>query len=155
MPIVYVLGLRHDISSAIATVAFGVGGILVMGIVFGDKYFSLLKLTSSTPKVLDATQPSSSQSSATGPNNTVQLYSQAMIRSMKPDEQFEYYTKIIQKYTALRLQLNSGDSSASQMDSSNSNQCLSSAEADDDGRLSTLPQSTKPRASVDFHVTDV
>jgi hypothetical protein len=30
---------------------------------------------------------------------------------MKPDEQFEYYTKIILKYSALRLQLNAADSS--------------------------------------------
>ena len=112
MPIVYLLGLRRDISSSIANIAFGVGGILVIMIVFGEKYVSVLKLTKYTPKVLDETQPSSRSS-----NTVVQLFSQDMIRSMKPDEQYEYYTKIIQKYTALRLQLSSGESSCSQVDS--------------------------------------
>jgi hypothetical protein len=101
MPIVYLLGLRHDISSAIATLAFGVGGILVMVIVFGEKFISLLKLKRYGPKVLDETQ----QTSQSLGSNTFQLFSQEVIRSMQPDEQFEYYTKVIQKYTALRLQL--------------------------------------------------
>ena len=81
-----------------------------MMIVFGEKYVSVLKLTRYTPKVLDETQPTAASS------HTVQLFSQDVIRSMKPDEQYEYYTKIIQKYTALRLQLNSGDSSSSRVE---------------------------------------
>jgi hypothetical protein len=96
----------------------------VMVIVFGEKYVSLLKLTRSTPKVLDETQPSGASF------NTVQLFSADVIRSMKPDEQFEYYTRIIQKYTALRLQLNSGDSSYS-----------SRAETEEGRRNSRVPQS--------------
>jgi hypothetical protein len=83
-----------------------------------------------------------------------------MIRSMKPDEQFEYYTKVIQKYTALRLQLNSGDSSISQMDSSPSNQIsLSHDGSAEDGLLQTLPHHqvplSKPQLVADLHMTDV
>jgi hypothetical protein len=40
--------------------------------------------------VMDETQSSYT-------NTTVQLLSQDVIRSMKPDEQFEYYTRVIQK----------------------------------------------------------
>jgi hypothetical protein len=156
MPLVYMLGLRHDISSAIATVAFGVGGIVVMAIVFGGKYFALLKLKSYTPKVSSETQQTGT---GTGHSNVVQLLSQDMIRSMKPDEQFEYYTKVIQKYTALRLQLNSGDSSNSQMDSSPSNQINLSQGSTEDGRLQTLPQHQLPLPKLqpvaDLRMTDV
>jgi hypothetical protein len=105
MPVVYLLGLRHDVASAIANGAFGATAIIVMLIIFADKYFSLSKYSKSTIKVLDV-QPISGISA-----NTVQIFSQDIVRSMKPDEQFEYYTKVIQKYSALRLQLNSGDSS--------------------------------------------
>jgi hypothetical protein len=121
-----------------------------MGIVFGDKYFSLLKITSSTPKVLDSTQQPSSHSS-TSHGNALQLLPQDMIRSMKSDEQFEYYTKVIQKYTVLRLQLNSGDA----MDSSEVNQCIGSA-AEGDSRLHPLPTNvTKAHFAVDLHLADV
>lgn len=98
MPLVYLLKLRHDVSSSIATVAFGVGGIIVMLIVFGGKYLSFFKLTISTSKVID----DSSINSKTMP---LQILSQDIVRSMNQDEQYEYYTKIIQKYTALRLQI--------------------------------------------------
>jgi hypothetical protein len=135
MPIVYLLGLRHDISSAIATIAFGVGGILVMVIVFGEKFISLLKLKRYGPKVLDETQQTSQSLGA----NTFQLFSQEVIRSMQPDEQFEYYTKVIQKYTALRLQLTSGDSSCSQVETKSKH---GPSEVDEEGRSNRLfPQS--------------
>jgi hypothetical protein len=101
MPIVYLFGLRHDISSAIANGAFGVTALIVLMIVFAEKYFPLFSLTKSHSKVLDETQPTSGVSSA-----AVQIFSQDVVRAMKADEQFEYYTKIIQKYTALRLQIN-------------------------------------------------
>jgi hypothetical protein len=105
MPIVYLLGLRHDISSAIANGAFGITALIVLMIVFAEKFFSLPRClkSQSSAKVLDETQPSSCQ--------TAQIFSQDVVRSMKPDEQFEYYTKIILKYSALRLQLNAADSS--------------------------------------------
>jgi hypothetical protein len=114
MPLVYLLGLDHQISSGIATVAFGAGGIIVLVTVFGDKFFSLPQFARSTSaaKVYDSTQ----QLSVSGHSSAVQIFSQDVVRTMKPDEQFEYYTKIIQRYTALRLQLNSSDnSSASQL----------------------------------------
>jgi hypothetical protein len=117
MPLVYLLGLEHQISSGIATVAFGVGGIAVLVTVFGEKFFSLPQLLSkstSAPKVYDS---STQQTSVSGHSSAVQIFSQDVVRTMKPDEQFEYYTKIIQRYTALRLQLSSADgSSASQLD---------------------------------------
>jgi hypothetical protein len=115
MPLVYLVGLEHDVASGIATVAFGLGGIIVLMTVFAEKFFSLphFAKSKSTSKVYDSTQ----QSSVSGTSNAVQIFSQDVVRTMKPDEQFEYYTKIIQKFTALRLQLNSGDgSSASQLD---------------------------------------
>jgi hypothetical protein len=106
MPLVYLLGLRNDISSAIANGAFGVTALLVLTIVFAEKFFSLpLWLTSqSSAKVLTEAQPSSCQVAP-------QIFSQDVVRSMKPEEQFEYYTRIIVKYSALRLQLNAADSS--------------------------------------------
>ena len=113
MPLVYLLGLRHDISSAIANIAFGLGGIIVMAIVFGEKYFPFLKcIKSSSSKVSDETQ----QPSSTHSFNNLQIFSQDIIRSMNPDEQYEYYTKIIQKYTTLRLQVNSGVSTNSRVE---------------------------------------
>jgi hypothetical protein len=136
MPIVYLLGLRHDISSSIANIAYGIGGILVLTIVFGCKYFSMLKLPNSAPKVLDETQNSHT-------NTTLQLLSQDIIRSMKPDEQFEYYTRVIQKYTALRLQLNSGDNSSynSQVEKSKQGQQSGVEEQGQGHRLGQSPQS--------------
>jgi hypothetical protein len=102
MPLVYLLGLGHHITSAIANGAFGAVAIIVLLIVFADKYFSV-------PHFLRAKSGAKVQDEASC--HTVQIFSQDMIRSMKPDEQFEYYTKVILKYSALRLQLNSGDSS--------------------------------------------
>jgi hypothetical protein len=117
MPIVFLFGLRHDISSAIANGAFGLVAILVLMIVFSHKYYSLTHIARSGSKVFDTTQPQS-PSFASVASPTVQILSQDVVRSMNPDDQFEYYTKIIQKYSALRLQLNCGSENSSHMSNS-------------------------------------
>jgi archaellum biogenesis protein FlaJ (TadC family) len=111
MPLVYLLGLSHDISSAIANGAFGAVAILVMLIVFADKYYSLLRLSNrSTTKVFDEATHSVTGGVSSAP---LQIFSPDVIRSMKPDEQFEYYSRIIVKYTALRLQINCASENSS------------------------------------------
>jgi hypothetical protein len=109
MPIYYLLKLRHDLSSAIANVAFSFTALIVLMVIFAHKFYSLSHFAKSSAKVLDETrsQPTS------GVSNTVQIFSQDVIRSMNPDEQFEYYTKIIMKYSALRLQISCGSENSS------------------------------------------
>jgi hypothetical protein len=73
--------------------------IIVMVIIFADKYSSFFAKLNA--KILDE-----SLSAFSLPNTLIQIVSEDKIRSMNPDEQFEYFTKIIIKYTALRLQIN-------------------------------------------------
>jgi hypothetical protein len=114
MPLVYLFGLRNDISSAIANGAFGSTALIVLTIVFAEKYFPLFHFIKSHSKVLDETQSPSGGASSTA----VQIFSQDVVRAMKTDEQFEYYTKIIQKYTALRLQINCASENSSHVSAS-------------------------------------
>jgi hypothetical protein len=109
MPIVFLLELRHDISSAIANGAFGVSAIIVLMIVFADKYYSLTTFAKSKSKVWTDTQTPTTGVST----SAVQIFSQDVVRSMTPDEQYEYYTKVIQKYSDLRLRLNCGSENSS------------------------------------------
>jgi hypothetical protein len=115
MPVVYLLGLRHDISSAIATSAFGIGGMIVLGIIFGMKEFTIFKSfhSSSLSKISDSSLTSQSV-------DRLQNLSPNTVRTLSPDDQYSYYTKQIQKYTYLRLQISDGGSTHSQVEISKS-----------------------------------
>lgn len=117
----YILNLRHDVSSAIATSAFGFCGIFVLWLVFGFKYLSWWCGTRS--QVADIRRPHSTsiesqyQMSPTRPIS--QNLSPDMIRTMTSEEQYAYYTQQIQRYTNLRLELSDNNSTNSQVEVSN------------------------------------
>jgi hypothetical protein len=104
MPIVYLLGLRHDISSAIATAAFGFCGIIVLFIVFGFKFLTIFKITVPT-KI--ASDDLSSQFSTQNFSNLTTIPPE-VLRTMSPEEQYGYYTQQIQRFIVLRLQIDAG-----------------------------------------------
>ena len=101
MPCVYLLGLRHDISSAIATTAFGIASLIVLGLIFGTKYLPMFGMKTMLPKILDETYQESSQSMS-----HTQYLSPDILRTMDPDDQYAYYTLQIRKYTLLRMSIN-------------------------------------------------
>ncbi len=120
MCVVYLLGLRHDVSSAIATASFGFCGIIVLWIVFGFKYISIFRLVRSQVSDLQRPYSVGEHTSLTTGRSITQVLTPDMVRAMTPDEQYEYYTQQIQRFTNLRLELADGYSTNSQVELSKS-----------------------------------
>jgi hypothetical protein len=118
LPIVYLLRLRHDVASAIATASFGFCGIIVLWLVFGVKYASIFRIFRS--QITDLQRPYSVGEPAPSGRSMTKNLTPDMVRTMTPEEQYEYYTQQIQKFTNLRLELAEGNSTHSQIELSKS-----------------------------------
>lgn len=92
--------------------AFGVCGIIVFSIIFGIKYYSFIKIKKNSGKILDETYHESVQSFS-----QLQNLSPDMVRTLTVDEQYTYYTQQIQKYTLLRLKIDSSSGGQSETSS--------------------------------------
>jgi hypothetical protein len=126
-PIVFLLGITHDISSAIASIGFAFAALLVLGILFGQKVAKLLNCSSAVRKIHDRMSGGNKGNgkyedrNAHGP-----AYLDEYTRLQTDEERFDYCRKQILEWQGRMLAVNADRSS----DTSNRNSSRSHNSSD-------------------------
>jgi hypothetical protein len=111
-PIVFLLGITHDVSSAIASIGFGIASLLVLGILFGQKVSKLLNCSSAVRRIHDRVSGGNKANgkyedrNAHGP-----AYMDEYTRLQTDEERFDYCRKQILEWQGRMLAVNADRSS--------------------------------------------
>jgi hypothetical protein len=104
-PIVYLLGVTHDVSSSIASIAFAIAALASLGILFGQKVLRILNISQAIRKIHTKVAGSKTAAGATyaGVGSTADDYA----KLTTDEERFDYCRRQILEWQGRMLAVNS------------------------------------------------
>lgn len=125
-PIVFLLGITHDISSSIASIGFAIAALLVLAILFGQKVAKLLNFSNAVRRIHDRISGGRNNGNYEDRNAHGAAYMEEYNRLQTDEERFDYCRKQILEWQGRMLAVNADRSS----DTSNRNSSRSKNSSD-------------------------